>query len=67
MDSIWTGTPTRAPAALTAKDATTAIPIVMVGVRRLVELGLAGGLEYPGGHLTGAANTSDPELRLFLL
>jgi len=34
----------------------------MVGVRRLVELGLAGGLEYLGGHLTDAANTPDPGL-----
>ena len=44
-----------APAALAAKQATTSVPIVFVGVVGPVELGLVPGLARPGGNITGLA------------
>ena len=46
--------------AMAAKRATTAIPIVFVGVYAPVEVGLVPNLGHPGGNLTGiAVNASD--------
>ena len=46
------------PAALAAKSATTAIPIVMVGVTQPVEMGLVTSLAQPGGNITGLSSFS---------
>jgi putative ABC transport system substrate-binding protein len=49
------------PAALAAKDATTTVPIVMVGVGNPVGSGLVASLARPGGNITGLSTLS-PEL-----
>jgi len=49
-----------APAALAAQKVTTSVPIVFVGVREPVELGLVSSLARPGGNITGlAASAAD--------
>ena len=47
------------PAAIDAKSATTAIPIVMVGVTQPVESGLVTSLAQPGGNITGLSSRVD--------
>ena len=49
------------PATRAARDATAAIPIVMVGVGEPVESGLVSGLARPGGNVTGLGGFG-PEL-----
>ncbi|HSX78024.1 MAG TPA: ABC transporter substrate binding protein, partial [Candidatus Saccharimonadia bacterium] len=49
------------PAALATKDATTTVPIVMVGVGNPVGSGLVASLARPGGNITGLS-TLCPEL-----
>jgi putative ABC transport system substrate-binding protein len=51
------------PAALAAKDATTTIPIVMVGVGDPVGSGLVASLARPGGNITGLSNLSTELVR----
>src|SRR4029453_3853483 len=46
------------PAALVARNATTSVPGVFVGVVAPVGLGLVPSLARPGGNLTGLATTS---------
>ena len=45
-----------------AKQATSAIPIVMVGVWTPVERGLVASLAHPGGNITGLADTAGVEV-----
>src|SRR5262245_42793258 len=49
------------PAAQAAKQATSTIPIVFVGVANPVGRGLVTSLARPGGNLTGMASEGDPE------
>lgn len=47
---------------LATKQATSAIPIVMVGVLSPVERGLVASLARPGGNVTGLTNSAGPEI-----
>jgi len=49
------------PAAQAAKQATSTIPIVFVGVANPIGRGLVASLARPGGNLTGMASEGDPE------
>jgi ABC-type uncharacterized transport system substrate-binding protein len=52
-----------APAVLSAKEATKTIPIVMIGARSPVELGIVPSLARPGGNITGiTAGASGAEM-----
>jgi putative ABC transport system substrate-binding protein len=46
------------PATLSAKEATSVIPIVFVGSRDPLRTGLVESLDHPGGNLTGISNQS---------
>jgi putative ABC transport system substrate-binding protein len=52
-DVLMAGT---TPPVLALKDATTTIPIVMVGIGNPIATGLVKSLAYPGGNITGTAN-----------
>jgi putative ABC transport system substrate-binding protein len=54
------------PGALAAKQATTTIPIVMVGIGDAVAAGVVASLARPGGNITGSTD-SIPELMAKLL
>ena len=54
------------PGALAAKQATTTIPIVMVGIGDAVATGVVASLARPGGNITGSTD-SVPELMAKLL
>jgi len=58
VDVIASGT---IPALVAAKQATTSIPIVMVGVLNPVGLGLVQSLARPGGNVTGVSGDVGPE------
>jgi putative ABC transport system substrate-binding protein len=49
---------TTTPAALAAKNLTTAIPIVLASINDPVGNGLIASLAHPGGNVTGSTNTS---------
>ncbi len=50
------------PAVLSAREATRTIPIVMVGARDPVELGVIVSLARPGGNITGISSTVTREI-----
>lgn len=54
------------PAVLALKQATTSIPVVMIGVGNPVENGLVADLRKPGGNVTGSSYLADESVRKLL-